>query len=224
MVQKLPFKAVLFDLDGTLIHSAPDAIAAVNHVFSDNYNKAFTDEQVGTYLANGIDNILASLAKLGNLTLSEEELALLKAKYLAYYKQHPVKYTTVFPGVFECLEELHSQGVILAICSNKPSVTARIVLEKLGLAKYFSCIIAGDDTPSKKPNPIHVRLVLDEIAVLPEDAVMVGDAGPDVQAAQALGMPAVLFSNTGSFSEALNPDACFQSFSCLTRTLCSLRS
>ncbi len=198
-------KAVLFDLDGTLIDSKKDIAAAANAA-----RRHFgmcpldLDTLVG-YIGWGVEHLNRKALGTEDPAILAEGLKVLGA----HYREHCVDQTLVFPGTRELLEALTKRGLKLGLVSNKPHELTLITLQKLGLFHYFSAILGGDSTQNKKPNPDPLLAVLREMGVSPEEAVMVGDSSVDLEAARAAGMRVGLVSHgfvPKEKLESLHPD------------------
>lgn len=186
----MSFDVVLFDLDGTLIDSVADVTAALNRTFAPLGRPPLPVELVKTLVGGGARPMLekALLATGGPL----DDVDGLIRSYLGHYRAHPADHTIVFPGVVAALETLRAEGMRLAICSNKPYEMCVVVLEALGLARYFDAVTGGDNVPRRKPNPDHCLETLRRMNADGARAVMVGDSEPDVDSARAAGMKVVV--------------------------------
>jgi phosphoglycolate phosphatase len=178
-----PYQALIFDLDGTLIDSAPDVCASVNRVLEADGRRPLTlaesKDMVGW---GGRVLVEKALALTGDAGTAEDIDRALEA-FLVTYADHPADHTTVFPGVIEALQGFKAAGVKLAICTNKPTATTPPVLTALGLDGFFDVVSCGDAVPHKKPDGRHVLLCAEQLGALPETVVMVGDSENDIQAA-----------------------------------------
>lgn len=187
------FKAVLFDLDGTLIHSLPDLAAAVNRLLAALGRAPLDDQAIKAMVGDGAGTLVArALAASGGLPGSD--VAPYLARFLADYEPRSAETTTPWPGVIETLTELRRQGLLLAVCTNKPSKATAEVLGALDLARFFDVVVGADDTPAIKPDPAHVTVILDRLGVPADRAVMVGDSRNDVLAAKQAGVATVILS------------------------------
>jgi phosphoglycolate phosphatase len=180
-------RTVLFDLDGTLVDSAPDLAAALSRLMAARGLPGFTREEVIPLIGDGARVLLArAFAARG----AEPDSAAL-AEFLADYEANAAVATRPFPGIPEALVALRRQGWRLAVCTNKPAAPARALLAALGLAPVFVAVVGGDSLPVRKPDPGHL---LGTVAAAGGDsarAAMVGDHANDILAADAAGMPAL---------------------------------
>lgn len=185
-------RAVLFDLDGTLIHSLPDLTAAINQILAAEGREPVTEAELGPMVGDGAHTLVErAFAARGGLP---GPVAPLLARFLTYYEAHSTVLTHPFAGVVETLIRLKQRGVLLAVCTNKPSAATVEILRALELEQYFAVVVGGDDTPALKPNPAHIDAVLTRLGVAREDAVMVGDSINDVLAAKGAGLPCIVVS------------------------------
>jgi phosphoglycolate phosphatase len=220
-VNKNPFEALIFDLDGTLIDSAPDILASINRVLAGMDRRELTlvesRDMVGW---GGRVLVEKALAKTGEAGTSEDIDRALDG-FLATYAAHPADNTIVFPGVIEALENLKAGGVKMGICTNKPTATTPPVLEALGLTRYFDVVSCGDAVPHKKPDGRHVHLVVEELGASVETTAMIGDSETDIYAAIDAGVRSVCvtFGYAHVPCDELGADALIDHFDDLARAL-----
>ena len=178
-----PFEALIFDLDGTLIDSAPDVRASVNRVLADLGRRELTLQETKDMVGWGgrvlVEKALAKTGEAG----TEDDIDRGLEGFLATYAAHPADHSTLFPGVIPMLEGFKADGVKVAICTNKPTATTPPVLEAMGLDGFFDVISCGDAVPHKKPDGRHVKLVIEQLGATLETAAMVGDSESDISAA-----------------------------------------
>ncbi|MGE4280324.1 MAG: phosphoglycolate phosphatase [Magnetospirillum sp.] len=186
-------RAAIFDLDGTLIDSLPDLTNAVNKMLADWGEAPLTGADVGPMVGDGAATLVtrAFNARGG---LPGPDVAPFLQRFLDHYEPHAADETKPWPGVAETLEYLRDKGVILAVCTNKPTKATHDVLAALNLDHFFAVVVGGDDAPALKPNPAHINAVLDRLGIHHEEAVMVGDSINDVLAAKGANMPVVVVS------------------------------
>lgn len=186
-------RAVVFDLDGTLVHSLPDIAAAANAALSEAGFAALDEDAIAGMIGNGskvlITRALAA-AKAGPGDIDEIEQ--LHDDFLAAYERVPCERTHLYPGARPVLEELAAHGVKLGICTNKPEeITAR-VLAHLGIERLFGSVVGGNATDPLKPAPHMLLRVLNNLGVAAQASVMVGDSRADAGAARAAGTRLIL--------------------------------
>jgi len=182
-------RALIFDLDGTLIDSKQDLIHSVNAMLVGTGREPLHEDTVSSYIGHGAPRLVARA--LGNGATEEECERALKF-FLAHYDEHKLDSTRAYPGVAEALEELRE--LPMAVLTNKPVRVSRKILEGLGLAKYFRAIYGGNSFETKKPDPLGAKKILEELGAAPVQALMVGDSEVDVQTAR----------NAGTLAAAVN--------------------
>ena len=182
-------RALIFDLDGTLIDSKRDLIRSVNAMLVEMGREMLHEDTISGYIGDGASQLVARA--LGNSATDEERERALKF-FLAYYEDHKMDSTCTYPGVPEALAELH--GFSMAILTNKPVRISVRILEGLGLARYFRAVYGGNSFETKKPDPLGARKILEELGVAPDEAMLIGDSEVDVQTAR----------NTGTLAAAVN--------------------
>jgi phosphoglycolate phosphatase len=183
-------RAVVFDLDGTLIDSDPDIRAAVNRVLATEGLAPLSTQEVRSMIGDGAKALVERAFAARGQVASVAHVA----AFVADYEVNAVVETAPYPGIVEALQALKDAGHPLGVCTNKPVVAARNVLAVLGLDQYFHVVMGGDSTPYRKPNPNHLAAVLQALGATPERAVMVGDHANDINAADGLGVPSVFVS------------------------------
>jgi phosphoglycolate phosphatase len=187
-------RAVVFDLDGTLIDSLPDIAAAVNHVLARRSLPPLSETLIKTMIGDGAKILL-------NRAFAAIDAPVEEADYTAfetYYTAHAADLTVVYPGIASALQSLQAAGYVLGVCTNKPQAAAQAVLSTLGLAPYFSVVTGGNSTPYRKPDPRHLAATL--AALGSDHAVMIGDHHNDMAAAEGLGVPGIFV--TWGYGEA----------------------
>ena len=176
-------KALLFDLDGTLIDSKRDLVQSVNATLCGMGRAELPEDLVASYVGSGAP-ILISRALGGAGSAAEQQSAL--KFFLAHYDQHKLDFTREYPGVRETLEKL--RGVPMAVLTNKPVNVSVRILAGLGLAGFFRAIYGGNSFATKKPDPLGANTILSEMGIAAAQAAMVGDSEVDVQTARNAGM------------------------------------
>ncbi|GBD44034.1 Phosphoglycolate phosphatase [bacterium HR40] len=190
MLQALP---IVFDLDGTLVHTLPDIAAALSRVFTAHDLPAPDESRVRRMIGDGARTLVARALEAAGVEADDARIDTLYRAFLDDYGANACVASRPFPGVIETLAELHGRGHPLGVCTNKPERSTHLLLDGLGLAPFFAAIVGGDRLPFRKPDPRHLGAVLDRLA--PQDgttAVMVGDSRNDLLAARGLGIRCVL--------------------------------
>jgi phosphoglycolate phosphatase len=206
--------AVVFDLDGTLIHSAPEIHAIVNQAMTAEGLPPLTAAQVQSFVGNGVGVLVARcLAAQGLPTDGDLHLRMV-ARFVAQYETQFSR-TTLYPGVMAMLQTLAKRGHPMGICTNKSIGPTRAVLAHFELLGYFPVIIGGDSLPQRKPDPAPLRHTITLMGGMP--AVFIGDSEVDAETAHATPLPFGLF--TGGYRTAsvtdLSPDITFDHHSAL---------
>lgn len=177
-----PVELLICDLDGTLVDSKYDLAAAVNHALS---NLGFPTLEITAFpplLGSGLSYLLRTVLQ----TTDEATLSQGRALFDAYYRQHVADFTRCYPGVLETLQKLPLQK---AIYSNKAQWFTDAVVDALGLRPHFSFILgAQPERFPLKPDPAGIHLILEELAISPLRAVMIGDSTHDLEAGRAAGL------------------------------------
>ena len=182
---------IIFDVDGTLVDSAADIHAALNHGLALAGCGSIDFEPSRRLIALGLERSLESVLEQRGLLPDPDELVRLKAECAAYYDAHVVEQTRLYPGVGETLETLRRAGAVLGICTNKrPEPTARI-LSALGVSGHFGVLIARGTLPQSKPHPAPLLAAIRALGGSSDSAAMVGDSAVDIDCARAAGVVSV---------------------------------
>lgn len=194
-------RALIFDLDGTLIDSQRDIIVSVNVMLRELGRTELPEKIVSSYIGHGAPQLVRRA--LGETT-SETEFEKALKFFLAYYEEHKLDHTCAYPGVPQALEKLADMP--MAILTNKPVRISLRILEGLGLAKYFRLIYGGNSFETKKPDPLGTNTILQELHIEAKDALFVGDSEVDVQTARNAGtLAAVVNYGFGTHDRAAFP-------------------
>lgn len=188
---------LVFDLDGTLIDSAPQIHAAANIVFANKGLPPFSEVTVRGFIGNGVEVLVSRLLAHQGIEAKPKLQAELVQSFINIYEE-AFDLTRLYPFVTTTLSALCDAGHRLAICTNKPEGPTRAVLSHFDLAQVFPVIIGGDTLPRRKPDPAPLRAAL--AALGPGKALFVGDSEVDAETAQRAGVPLALF--TGGYRKA----------------------
>ncbi len=190
MLNKKP-TAVIFDLDGTLVDSALDLTATLNHLLRINGRETIDNSVVRHMVGEGARAlIIKGFSHTGDLP-SEDKLDEIFEEYLNYYLANVSVETVMFDGVLNVLNKLQAQGIPMAVCTNKITELTHALLKSLEIDHFFSAITCGDSFDYKKPDPRHLYSTCDMMNVDPTGAIMVGDSASDVNSAIAANMPVI---------------------------------
>lgn len=221
--QPAAVKGILFDLDGTLVDSAPDICNATNSMLVSLGFDAVEQERVAGWIGNGTPK-LVKRALTGDFDGEPDAGLFAKAFpiFMADYERHVCVDTYMFEGVPETLKTLHQAGFILGVITNKPASCTLPLLQQLGLDEYFSSIVSGDTCKNKKPDPEPILFGLNEMGLNAADCILVGDSSHDLHAAENAGLPAIAVSygySQGVDLSTLSPAAMVTQFSQLLALL-----
>jgi len=212
---------LLFDLDGTLLDTAPDLYATLNHCLSVADRPSVTLESVKHMVGQGARVLLErGLTATGGM-LEEQAYEDLVQVFFDYYGDHLSDHSVPYPGMMDVISTLQDNGNSLAICTNKPYGFAKQVVTDYGLDPYFPVLTGGDSFEVKKPHPGHIEKTLDLMPLKSGTAVMIGDTHNDIDAARAAGIPsiAVTFGYSDIPASELGADFVIDHFDELIPTL-----
>ena len=184
-----PFPLVIFDLDGTLVDSLSDISEAVNRMLADLGLPQFDQATIRNWVGDGVGPLVASALQAAGSPLPLEEVM---PGFMRHYGDTLLHHPRLYPGVAEALEALQSRGVVLALCTNKPSRFVAPLLDHLGVAARFSAVLGGDSLPERKPAAAPLLHLCAQFGQAPMHSLMVGDSAVDAAAAKAAAMPLAL--------------------------------
>ena len=186
MADKL--RAILFDLDGTLLDTAPDMVGALNALLLEQGRAALPYDEVRALVSHGSGR----LVKLGFPDASPEIFSALQRRYLDIYAAALSVQTRLFDGMDRVLCDIARRGMLCGIVTNKPGWLTAPLLQQLGIASLFACVVSGDTVSARKPDAMPMLHAAKLAGVAAAECLYVGDAERDVQAAHAAGMPALV--------------------------------
>lgn len=175
----------MFDLDGTLIHSAPEIAYSVNLMLAELNLPTLQQQQIESYIGEGAQALIKRCISV-NAEPDKDLLERAQALFFRHYAGN-VTQSKPYPGVLEALRALKSKGFRLACVTNKPEKFTLPLLQESGLADFFEIVVSGDTLPKKKPDPIQLQHICAEFNVMETEAMLVGDSETDVTAAHAAG-------------------------------------
>ena len=187
----MPHSTIVFDLDGTLVDTAPDLIATLNVVLAREGYDPVAFAEARTMIGGGVRHMLTRALARRGVAVEAPELDRLFADFIAHYGAHIADHSRPFPGLEQSLDRLAAQGDRLAVCTNKLEQLSVLLLERLGLAGRFAAICGQDTFGIAKPDPELLRQTIARAGGSLERAVMVGDSAADVTVARAAGVPVI---------------------------------
>jgi phosphoglycolate phosphatase len=206
-------RAVLFDLDGTLLDTAADITQALNLALAEQQSAPFELERVRELIGRGAPVLVQRvIARLNPRPWPVDPVLLLQRFYFHYDRMHEGRefQARAYPGVEEGLAQLHARGLRLAVVTNKARYAAAALLVHLGLSPWVDVVVGGDTAEQRKPHPQPLLHACKELLVSPAEALMVGDSATDVLAARAAGIRIVCVPygyNEGTDPRTLDCDA-----------------
>jgi phosphoglycolate phosphatase len=181
-------RGVIVDLDGTMVHTAPDFQVAINRMRAELDLAPLTVETIIGFVGKGSENLMRRVL---TVDFDAEKAERLHQQALDSYQRHYADinglHSSVYEGVSEGLAAMQAGELRLACVTNKPVAFARVLLEKTGLAGYFEVIYGGDSLPAKKPDPLPMLTVCRDFGLEPSQVVAIGDSSNDAEAARAAG-------------------------------------
>jgi phosphoglycolate phosphatase len=208
----VPAKAVLLDLDGTLLDTAPDLLEAANDMLLELGRPTVSIAEIRAYVGRGIPNLVKRLIA-GRLDAADDPApppSEALASFRRHYAESNGRQAAPYPGVKEGLDALTAMNLPLACITNKAEAFTEPLLERTGLAHYFKVVVSGDTLPRAKPDPMPIIWVCGHFDLKPKDMLMIGDSVNDARAARAAGCPVFIVPygyNEGQDVRKLDCDA-----------------
>ncbi|PHS70556.1 MAG: haloacid dehalogenase [Cycloclasticus sp.] len=183
-----PIKAVLFDLDGALIDTAPDLANALNAVLKEHKQEPLPYERIRPMVSNGANGLI----KLGfGDSLSDAEHEQIKAELIACYQQNIADKSALFNGLEDALLYIENRHIAWGIVTNKPEYLTQQLLKEINFNIKPQTVVCGDQVSSPKPHPESIYLACKQLGVLPENAIYIGDAERDIRAGNLAGLTTI---------------------------------
>jgi phosphoglycolate phosphatase len=182
---------IVFDLDGTLVDTAPDLISALNHVLEREGMPAVPLHLARTMIGAGARRLIERGLELDGRVVSVEDINRLTNDFIDYYAAHIADASRPFEGLDDALDDLSGRGYRFAVCTNKLEWLSKLLLDRLGLSGRFAAICGADTFGVSKPDPAILRQTVARAGGDLSSTVMVGDAGPDIGVARRAGVPVI---------------------------------
>jgi phosphoglycolate phosphatase len=220
----MPAATIVFDLDGTLVDTAPDLIATLNVVFAREGFAAIPADAARTMIGGGARHMIVQGLRRQGRAVAPADLDRLYCDFIAYYAAHIADHSRPFSGLEASLDQLAAAGARLAVCTNKLERLSVLLLDHLGLARRFAAICGQDTFGMQKPDPEMLRRTIARAGGQLDRAVMIGDSAPDVAVARAAGVPAIAvdFGYSDVPVEELKPDRIISHFEALPAAVSAL--
>jgi phosphoglycolate phosphatase len=185
-------RAIIFDLDGTLVDSAEDMRAALNVLLNDLGMRSIPAGEIKAMIGDGVLKLVERglVAVKGDPALAPALLP----RFLEIYQANPATLTRCYPGVIATLESLRLADLRMAVVTNKPVAATKAILRELALARFFPVVVGGDSLPKRKPDPAPLLEAARQLQLNVDELLMVGDNIHDVEAAHAAGMRSIAVS------------------------------
>jgi phosphoglycolate phosphatase len=203
----MPVEALIFDLDGTLVDTAPDLTAATNHALSLIDRRPITAAEAKSFVGHGSRALIILGCEATGGAVDEATIKRLNIAFLDYYADNIAGNSIVFPGLIGVLHKARSAGLKLGVCTNKVERLSHKLLAELKIADLFGAVVGGDTLPLMKPDPAPYREVAKRLGIDASNTIMFGDSETDIRTAQNTGVPviAVTFGYTPHPVETYNP-------------------
>lgn len=214
-------RAVIFDLDGTLVDSAPDLHAAAGAFLAEQGHPPLDLATITSFIGNGVPMLVERVLRAVGEPADAAAVAAALPRFNAIYGAAPSALSRLYPGVAEALAALGAAGLKLGVCTNKPVGPARRLLADLGIAPCFAGLVGGDSLAQRKPDPAPLRHLAQDLGVGLEAVAYVGDSETDAATAEATGVPFFLYTKGYRKSpvEAIAHRAAFDDFTRLPALL-----
>jgi phosphoglycolate phosphatase len=184
-------KTLVFDLDGTLVDTAPDLIGALNYVLDREGLPPVPLASARNMIGAGARKLIERGLEVEGRTVTGDELARLTRDFIDYYAEHIADASRPFEGLVEALDDLQKSGFRFAVCTNKLEWLSKLLLDRLGLSARFSAICGADTFGVSKPDPAILRETVARAGGTLSGTIMVGDAGTDIGVARRAGVPVI---------------------------------
>jgi phosphoglycolate phosphatase len=215
---------IVFDLDGTLVDTAPDIAQTMNVLLARRGRGRLEVGQVRRFVGQGARVLMTRAMAATGETAQDDELAVMFEEFLVHYGANIADHSAPYPGVVAALKKYRAADVIMAVCTNKHEALSRLLLDKLGLSDFFAANVGGDTLEVRKPDPRHLLETIARAGGTPGSAIMVGDSAIDVAAARTANIPVVgvSFGYTEIPMAEIGPDRLIDHFDQLNAAVADL--
>ena len=205
---------IAFDLDGTLVDTAPDLIGTLNVLLKAEGLPPLPLDEARPFIGKGARWLIERGFQAAGATLAAERLSILFDRFIEHYLDHIADESVPFPGCAQALDDLRAAGAKLVVCTNKRTNLSVALLEAVGLADRFEAVVGADAAPAIKPDPRHLAVAVEAAGGSMDRAILVGDAATDAGAARAAGAGLILvsFGYTEIPCKELGPDILIDHF------------
>jgi phosphoglycolate phosphatase len=203
----MPVEALIFDLDGTLVDTAPDLHAATNHVLATLKRRPISLQEVRAFVGHGARALIARGCEATGEPADARAIETLYQEFIIYYAANIAANSKPYSGIVALLDRAKSHGIALGVCTNKLESLSIRLLDALGLSPYFGAIVGPDTIGIAKPDPRPYHESLSRLGRSVEHSIMVGDSETDIRTGQNAGVPviAVTFGYTARHVSEFNP-------------------
>ena len=203
----MPVEALIFDLDGTLVDTAPDLHAATNHVLATLKRRSITLDEVRAFVGHGARALIARGCEATGEPVDPRAIETLYQEFIIYYSHNIAANSRPYPGLIALLNRAREQGLVMAVCTNKLESLSIRLLDALDMSKYFGAVVGPDTIGIAKPDPRPYFEALKRLGREDHASIMVGDSETDIRTGQNAGVPviAVSFGYTPKHVSAFNP-------------------
>ncbi len=218
--------SIAFDLDGTLVDTAPDLIGTLNVLLDEEGLPALPLEEARPFIGRGARWMIQRGFEAAGETLDPERIPDLFERFIEHYVAHIADVSRPFPGVVAALEQLRAAGAKLSVCTNKRTALSLALLEALDMTRLFDAVVGPDAAQSQKPDPRHLREAVIAAGGDMDRVILVGDAATDAGAARAAGAGLILvtFGYSETPAAELAPDVLIHSYEQLPQACAELLS
>lgn len=215
---------VVFDLDGTLLDTAPDLLRALNRILDAEGLAVVQRADVSDLFGHGARALIGEGFRRANRPLDDMRVPELVERFVAHYAAEIAAETRPYPGLIDALARLSERGFGFAVCTNKREALSHAVLNGTGLSSLFSVVVGGDSLPQSKPHPRPLLEAIARAGGSPDMAIMVGDSDTDIATARAAGVPAIAvdFGYGGRPATEFGADAVISHYDELDRAIDTL--
>jgi phosphoglycolate phosphatase len=187
----MPDRAVIFDLDGTLVDTAPDLMLATNKVLATLGRRPISMDEVRNFVGHGARALISRGCAATGEPVEPRALETLYQEFVIHYAANIAGGSTPYPGLLTFLDRCKSEGIHMGVCTNKLESLSIRLLDALGMAHYFGAIVGPDSIGIAKPDPRPYRETLRRLGERPWKSVLIGDSETDVLTARAAGVPVI---------------------------------